>query len=126
MKILILIARILLGLVFLLFGVIGLFHLVPKQPMPDGVMKQFVDVLEASHYTVVVSAIEVAAAVLFLINRFVPLALVLIGPIIVNILLFHILLAPASIGPGVFVAICWFLVFYGHRSAFSGIFAAKA
>jgi putative oxidoreductase len=126
MKILILIARILLGLVFLLFGVIGLFHLAPKPPMPEGLMKQFVDVLETSHYTVIVSAIQVATAVLFLINRFVPLALTLIGPVIVNILLFHILVAPSSIGAGVFVTVCWFIVFYGHRSAFSGIFAAKA
>jgi len=126
MKILILIARILLGLVFLLFGLIGVFHLAPKPPMPEGLMKQFVDVFETSHYSFIVSLIQVVSAVPFLINRYVPLALVVIGPVIVNILLFHILMAPASIGPGVFVAICWFIVFYGHRPAFSGIFAAKA
>jgi len=125
-KILILVARILLGLVFLLFGVIGLFHLVPNPPMPEGLMKQFVEVLETSHYTLVVSAIEVATAVLFLINRFVPLALTLIGPVIVNIVLFHALVAPSNFLPGVLVTVCWFIVFYGHRSAFSGIFAAKA
>jgi putative oxidoreductase len=126
MKIFVLISRILLGLIFLTFGLIGLLSLVPKQPMPDGLMKQYVDVLSASHYTQIVSAIEVASALLFLINRFVPLALVLIGPVIVNILLFHILMAPSTILPGLVVTILWFIVFYAHRSAFSGIFAAKA
>lgn len=126
MKIAVIVARILMGLVFLLFGGIGLFHLMPNPPMPEGLMKQFVTVLETSHYTVVVSAIQVATAVLFLINRFVPLALTLIGPVIVNILLFHALVAPSNFLPGLLVAVCWFIVFYGHRSAFSGIFAAKS
>jgi putative oxidoreductase len=60
--------------------------------------------------------------VLFLINRYVPLALTLIGPVIVNILLFHVLMNPIGIVPGLIVTVCWFVVFYSVRTAFAGIF----
>jgi hypothetical protein len=68
----------------------------------------------------------VISGVLFLINRYVPLALVLIGPVIVNILLFHILMAPGSIGMGLLAAVLWFIIFFSVRSAFAGIFLQKA
>ena len=71
-------------------------------------------------------AIQLITAILFFANRFVPLALVLIGPVIVNILMFHLFLAPATIGPGVLVTVLWFIIFYYHRAAFEGIFQAKA
>jgi len=126
MKIVVLIARILLGLMFVLFGAIGLFHLVAPPPMPDGLMKRFSDVLTEAHYTQVVSSLQIIAGLLFLVNRFVPLALVLLGPILVNILLVHILMAPESIGAGLVATVLWFIVFYAHREAFAGIFKAKA
>jgi putative oxidoreductase len=126
MKIAALISRILLGLMFLVFGLNGILHFIPTPPMPPSLMKDFATVLEASHFTVVISAIEVVCAILFLVNRFVPLALTLLGPILVNILLFHIFLAPASIGPGVFATVLWFILFYRERDAFAGIFRAKA
>jgi putative oxidoreductase len=125
MKIATLIARILLGLAFLVFGLNGFLNFIPQQPMPDGLAKQFLVALVASHYVLFVSAIEVISAILFLINRYVPLALTLLGPIVVNILLFHAFLAPSMILPGVLVAIFWFVVFYSHRSAFAGIFQSK-
>lgn len=125
MKIVTIIARILLGLAFLVFGLNGFLNFIPQQPMPDGLAKQFLVALLASHYVLFVSAIEIVSAVLFLINRFVALALILLGPIIVNILLFHAFMAPSTILPGVLVTIFWFAVFYSHRSAFAGIFQAK-
>ena len=126
MKILSLVAQILLGLAFVVFGLNGFLHFIPQPPMPDGLMKQFTDVMTTSHYMAFVCGVQVISGVLFLVNRFVPLALTLIGPVIVNILVFHILIAPASIGPGIFVTICWFIVFFRHRAAFAGIFDAKA
>jgi uncharacterized membrane protein YphA (DoxX/SURF4 family) len=126
MKILTLVARILLGLAFLVFGLNGIFNFIPVPPIPPGLMKDFSTVMATSHYMAAVGIFEVVAAILFLINRYVPLALVLIGPVIVNILIFHILIAPASIGPGIFVTICWFIVFRSVRGAFAGIFQAKA
>ncbi len=126
MKIASLIARILLGLAFLLFGLNGFLDFIPKPPLPDGAMKQFTEVMTATHYFQAVAAFEVLGAALLLVNRFVPLALVLLGPVIMNILIFHILIAPASIGPGLVVTILWLIVFLRHRSAFAGIFQAKA
>jgi uncharacterized membrane protein YphA (DoxX/SURF4 family) len=125
-KILTLIARILLGLLFLVFGLNGFLHFIPMGPMPIGVAGQFVGALANSHYDMVLSALEIVSAVLFLINRFVPLALTLLGPILVNILLYHIFMAPSAIGPGLVATVLWFIVFYAHRSAFAGIFQAKS
>jgi len=56
----------------------------------------------------------------------VPLALVLIGPVLVNILSYHLFLDPSGIGPGLFATILWFVVFYSVRGNFAGVFAAKA
>ena len=58
-------------------------------------------------------------------GRFIPLALVLLGPVLVNILLFHILMAPKGIGMGLFATLLWLLVAYRVRSAFTGLFQAK-
>ncbi|MFC5863612.1 hypothetical protein ACFPT7_14995 [Acidicapsa dinghuensis] len=126
MKILSIIARILIGLTFLVFGLNGFLHFIPEPPMPPGAAKNYVEALSATPYLLVVSGIQVFTAVLFLVNRFVPLALTFIAPVIVNILMFHGFMAPAAIGPGIFVTVCWFIIFFRHRAAFNGIFAAKS
>lgn len=128
MKIASLIARILLGLTFLLFGLNGILNFMPKQPLPESLAKNFTDVFLASHYVIFVGVVEVIAAVLFLVGRFIPLALVFIGPVIVNILIFHTTMmpAPAAFAPGLVVTLCWFIVFFRHRAAFEPIFQARA
>ena len=77
-----------------------------------------------SHYLVLVFLIQLVGGLLLLANRFVPLALAILAPIIVNILLFHSLMNPEGIGPGLFVTICWLLVFVRVRGAFAGLFQA--
>ncbi|HEX6494980.1 MAG TPA: hypothetical protein VF018_05820 [Acidobacteriaceae bacterium] len=124
MKVAVLIARILLGLIFVFFGLNGLLHFLPSPPIP-GVAGQFVGALFASHYVLVVSALQVIGGLLMLSGRYIPLGLVILGPIIVNILLFHLTMAPSSIGPGLLVTLLWFVVFFSVRQAFAGIFAAK-
>ena len=69
--------------------------------------------------------LQIVGAVLLLANRFVPLALVLLGPVIVNILMFHVLMAPAGLPPGLVAALLWLVVFYRHRAAFAGIFEGR-
>ena len=125
MKILVLIARLLLGLVLLVFGLNGFLNFLNTGPLPTGLAGQFLGALVQSHYFSVVAAVQVVAGVLLLANRFVPLALVLVGPVLVNILLFHVLMNPSGIAPGIVVTILWFIVFFGNRQYFSGIFVQR-
>jgi uncharacterized membrane protein YphA (DoxX/SURF4 family) len=126
MKIASLIARLLLGLMFTVFGANGLHPFMPMGPMPEGPAGQFSSVLMTSHYMQFVSALMVVSGLLLLAGRFVPLALTLLGPILVNILLFHALLLHAGYQAGVVATLLWLLVFWRHRSAFEGIFQANA
>ena len=78
-----------------------------------------------SHYFWVVAALQVAGGVLLLVNRFVPLGLVLLGPVIVNIVLYHVFLNLTGIALAIVVVILWLIVFYWHRQYFSGIFVQR-
>ena len=124
MRITTLIARSLLGLMFLVFGLNGFLHFIP-QPPPTGLALQYLTVMSASHIMVAVFLLEVIGGALLLANRFVPIGLVLLGPVIVNILLYHIFLAPAGIPPGLVALALWLVVFYSVRPAFAGVFAAR-
>jgi len=125
MKIVAMIARLLLGLMFLVFGLNMFLHFIPMGPMPAGLAGQFSTALFAAHYFYVVGAIMVVSAILFLVNRYVPLGLVLLGPVLVNILLYHILMAPKGIATGAFATLLWLLTAYRVRSAFRGIFQQR-
>jgi putative oxidoreductase len=124
MKIVINISRSLLAVIFVVFGLNGFLHFIPLPP-PSGVPGQFMGAMFATKYLLVVFAIELIAGVLLLINRFVPLALALLAPVIVNILLYHTLMNPAGLGFAIFVTILWGVVFASVRSAFAGIFQAR-
>ncbi len=125
MRIVVLIARLLLGLVFLVFGLNGFFGFLNMGPMPTGLAGQFIGALFLSHYFWVIAALQIAGGVLLLVNKFVPLGLVLLGPVVVNILLYHIFLNPSGALIAVVVAVLWFVVFYAKRQYFSGVFAQQ-
>ncbi len=124
MKIAVLVARILLGLTFLVFGLNGFLDFL-HMPMPPGPAGQYMGVLFMSHYLQVVFLVEVIGGVLLLSGQFIPLGVVLLGPVIFNILLFHTFLFPSGFPPALFATVLWFIVFYGVRQAFAGIFAQK-
>jgi len=125
MKIVILIARLLLGLIFVVFGLNGFLNFLNMGPPPSGLAGQFISALVQSHYFWVVAALQVAGGVLLLVNRFVPLGLVLLGPVIVNIILYHVFLNLSGIVMAIVVVILWLIVFYWHRQYFSGIFVQR-
>jgi putative oxidoreductase len=125
MKIATLIARYLMGLLFTLFGLNGFFNFLPATPLPPQAV-QFFTILVTSHYMLPIFVLQLVCGILFLINRYVPLALALIAPVIVNILLFHLTMNPSGIVPGAIAAICWLIVFSSVRPAFAGIFRAHA
>jgi putative oxidoreductase len=124
MKIAVLIARILLGLIFLIFGLNGFLNFL-HAPVPPGPAGQFMMLLGPTIYLHFVLVVQIVGAVLLLSGQFIPLALILLGPVIVNILLFHIALQPAGLPPGLLAAVLWFIVFFGVRRAFAGVFAQK-
>ena len=117
-------ARYLAGLIFLVFGLNGFLHFIPFPP-PSGVAGQFMGALFASHYVTFIFALQILAAVLLLANRFVPLALAILAPVIVNILAFHALMAPAGLPLALFVAILWTLIFVDVRTAFVPLFQPR-
>jgi putative oxidoreductase len=125
MKIAVIIARILLGAIFVFFGLNGFLQFI-KAPLPPGLAGQFLTVLFQSHYVWVVSAVQVIGGMLLLVNRYVPLALTILGAVIVNIILFHVLLNPAQAQLAILVTILWIFLFYRYRQYFSGIFVQKA
>ena len=124
MKIASTISRYLLGLVFLTFGLNGFLNFI-HMPPPTGVAAQFFGALFVSRLYVVIFALQIVPAVLLLANRYVPLALTILAAIIVNILSFHILMAPEGLPLALFVAILWIVVFVDVRQAFSGLFQAR-
>ena len=125
MKIIVLIARVLLGLVFVVFGLNGYLNFLSLGPMPTGLAGQFMGALFVSHYYWVIAALQVVGGLLLLVNRFAPLALVLLGPVIVNILCYHVFLNHTGAPPAIVVTVLWFIVFYGNRQHFSGIFVQR-
>ena len=125
MKIVNAIARYLLGLMFLVFGSNMFFNFIPMGPMPTGLAGQFTVALFAAHYFYVVGAIMVISAILLLANRFVGLGLTLLGPVLFNILMFHILMNPSGVGMGAFATLLWALVAWEHRVVFARLFAAR-
>ncbi len=125
MRIAALVARVLLGLVFLVFGLNGFLGFIHQPPPPPGVAGQYLGAIVASHLYQAASAVEVVTALMLLSGFFVPLALVLLGPVLANILLFHILMAPAGLPPGLVSFLLWLIVFWSVRDSFAGIFQAR-
>jgi hypothetical protein len=91
-------------------------------PGPTGVAAQFFGAIFVSHFYVVIFLLQIVPALLLLANRYVPLALTILGPIIFNIDCIHIFMVPAGLPLAIVVTVLWFLVAYAVRSAFSGIF----
>jgi hypothetical protein len=124
MKITTVIARFLLGLIFLVFGLNGFFHFI-QMPPPTGTAAQFFGALYVSNYLAVIFLLQIIPAILLLLNRYVPLALTLLAPIIVNILLVHLLMVPSGLPLAIVVTVLWGIVFLSVRSAFAGLFQQR-
>jgi uncharacterized membrane protein YphA (DoxX/SURF4 family) len=126
MKIILAIPRILLGLIFGLLPWMAILHLAPDQPMPPGAT-DFVSALMKTGYMMpLIWATEIVAGLMILAGIFVPLALVVLAPILVNIFLFHAFLAPT--GRGIAIAACFLalIVAWQYRRAFDSLFSSGA
>ena len=126
MKIAALIARCLLGFVFLVFGLNGFLHFIPVPAPKEPVAGQFMGALFLSHYLVLIFVLQIVPGVLLLANRFVPLALTLLGPVLANIVCFHAFMAPEGLPLPLVLSVLWIVVAFYHRAAFAGLFQARA
>jgi putative oxidoreductase len=125
MKITSMVARYLLGLIFLVFALNGFLNFIHQPPPANPLAIQFLVAVSASHFAAFFFAVQLIGGLLLLSGFFVPLALTLLAAELYNILAFHLTLAPASIPPALVSCVLWVLVFLEYREAFKGVLAAK-
>ena len=126
MKIAMIIVRTLMGLLFIFASVVVLFNLVPQPDLPPGPIKTFNEGMAAAPYFLtVVKITELLCGIAFLIGRFVPLATVVIAPVIVQIFLFHLFLDPSTLPIPIFLVLANIFVAYYYWPSYSGLLQAK-
>src|SRR4029077_17295353 len=121
MKIATVLARGLLGLIFVVFGSNMFLNFIPMPPLPEGPARDFMTALFVSHYVYVVGALQVVGGLLLFTGRWVPLGLTLLGPVIVNIVCFHAWMAPAGLPMAIFVSALAVFLLWRHRGVFAGL-----
>jgi hypothetical protein len=118
-------ARLLLGLVFFVFGLNGFLQFLPTPPAPERAMA-FMGALAATGYMFpLIKSVEVIAGALLLSNRYVPLALATVAPNVVNIVLFHAVLAPGGLAVALFVLALELFTAWSYRDAFAPLLRAR-
>ena len=121
MKVATILSRVLLGLIFVVFGSNIFLHFIPMPPPPPGLLGDFSKALFLSHYLHVVALFQILGGLLLLIGRFVPLGLVLLAPVIVNIDLVHILMDPSGLPMAAVVSFLLVFLIWRYGDAFKGI-----
>jgi putative oxidoreductase len=125
MKLIGVVARYLLGLIFTVLALNGFLNFIHQPPPANPLAIQFLVSVSESHFAAFFFAIQLLGGLLLLSGYFVPFALTLLGAELYNILAFHLTLAPASIAPALVTCVLWALVFLQYRENFNGIFSAK-
>lgn len=119
-------SRIVLGLIMLVFGLNGFLNFLPPQPPPPEAAMGFIMGLVNTGYMMkLVKAIEVAVGIMLLLNVMSALSLILIAPIVVNILLFHIVLAPEGAIMGIFVTALTLIAAYEQKEKYAPLFKMR-
>jgi putative oxidoreductase len=125
MKIAMIIVRTLMGLLFIFASTTFLFGLIPPPPL-EGAIRTFNDGLTASGYFfTLLKVTELICGILLLVGRFVPLALVILAPIIINISMVHIFLDRTGLPIAGFLVLGAIFLAYYHRKTFAPLFTAK-
>jgi putative oxidoreductase len=124
MKIVSVIARYLLGLMFTVFGLNGFLNFIHQPPPANPLALQFFVAISASQFAAFFFAMQLIGGLLLLSGFFVPLALTVLAAELYNILAFHLTLSP-GIAPALVACVLWVLVFLQYRESFKGILAAK-
>jgi uncharacterized membrane protein YphA (DoxX/SURF4 family) len=122
MKYVIVIVRVLLGLLFVVFGSNGFLHFIPMPPL-EGQAGAFITALASSGYIYVIAFLQVMGGLCLLLGaRFVPLGLTLLGPVIVNIVLYHVFLDPSGLPMALCISVFALFLLWIYRFKFPAIF----
>ncbi len=121
MKIVTIIARVLLGLIFVVFGFNGFFHFIPMPPPDESVVSRFSQILMSTGYMVPVFLCQIVGGLLVLLGFFVPLGLTILTPVIVNIFLVHLLMAPSGLPMAIVVALLDLFLIWRYWGNFAGL-----
>lgn len=119
------IARLLLGLIFTVFGANMWLQFIPIPPPPEGPAASFMFAIYGSGYLTVVKVLEVVGGVLLLSGRFTNLALTLVGPVVVNIALYHFFLVKGQYAMPVVLGVLSLVALSGRKDYLRTLFAAK-
>ena len=120
-------ARIVLGLIYFVFGLNFFLHFIPTPPSAGGVADAFVGGLfQSGYFFPMLKSIEVVLGGLLLIGLFVPLALVILMPISLNILLFHAFLTPGNATMGIVIVVVHLYLAWSYREYYKPLFNRKA
>jgi uncharacterized membrane protein YphA (DoxX/SURF4 family) len=120
------VARVAMGIIFTVMGLNGFLNFLPQPttPMPDGAVKFSLALAESGYLMQLTMGVQVIVGVLLLVNRFVPLALVLLAPVVVNIFAFHLFLAPDGLPVAIVVAALEIALAWANRDAFRSVLRA--
>ncbi len=116
------------GLLFFVFGLNGFLNFIPqpKTPMPEGAVSLLGGFMKSGYMFPLIFGTQLMVGVMLLANRFVPLALALIAPVIVNIIAFHLFLEPSGIAPGAVVLALEAYLAWAYRQAYRPMLAPRA
>ena len=123
MKVATIVIRVLLGLMFTVFGSNAFLQFMPM-PELTGYPAQFIGSMASSGYIYAIGALQVLGGLLLLIGRYVPLGLTLLGPIVVNIVLYHIFMDMSGMPMAIVVAVLSLFLVWRNWDAFAGLLRA--
>lgn len=120
-------ARILMGLIFFVFGLNGFLHFIPqpKTPMPEGAVAFAGALMKTGYMFPLIAGTQTLVGLLLLLNRWVTLALALIAPVVVNIVAFHVFLSPSGIGLALLVLALELYLAWAYRKHFQPMLARR-
>ena len=126
MKFAIIGARVILGLIFVVFGLNGFFHFIPNPEMNEPMTQFMMALVSTGYFMAVVKAVEVISGLMILTGRFLPLGLILLAPVSVHILCAHLFLDPGGLVMAIVIIVLQLFLAFAYRDAYSGILQANA
>lgn len=119
-------ARLMLGSIFVVFGLNGFFQFIPMPPLPEQAGAMMGGLAASGYFFPFLKLTEITFGVLLLLNRYTPLALTVLAPVVLNIVLFHLFLAPAGLAMPLLMLAALVFLAYAHRSHYRSVLVSQA